>query len=139
MNSGELEGRRILENRTVDAMLSRQWTRGEAPGESAYGSHKGRFNAWGLGSQHFLDVTGPDFGDRLVEGGGFPASGHLGDAYGLFATFAFDRATRNGFVFLVGGTSFDPETERGAYSSASRLEERIATALYKRAILGAPG
>ena len=136
MNSGELDGRRILARQTVDAMLAREWPRAGAGGESGYGSHKGRFNAWGLGNQQFLDVSGPDFGDRLVEGGGFPASGHLGDAYGLFATFAFDRATKNGFVFLVGGTGFDPEAERGAYSSAPRFEERIATALYRRAIQG---
>ena len=136
MNSGELDGRRILAKESVDTMLARQWPRAGAGGESGYGSHKGRFNAWGLGNQQFLDVSGPDFGDRLVEGGGFPASGHLGDAYGLFATFAFDRVTKNGFVFLVGGTGFDPESERGAYSSASRFEERIATALHKRAILG---
>jgi CubicO group peptidase (beta-lactamase class C family) len=136
MNSGELDGRRILAKETVDTMLARQWPREGSTGESGYGSHRGRFNAWGLGNQQFLDVSGPDFGDRLVQGGGFPASGHLGDAYGLFATFAFDRATRNGFVFLVGGTGFDPESERGEFSSASRFEERIATALYKRAILG---
>ena len=136
MNSGELEGKRILERETVDAMLARQWPRDGAGGESGYGSHKGRFNAWGLGNQQFLDVSAPDFGDRLVEGGGFVASGHLGDAYGLFATFAFDRAPRNGFIFLVGGTSFDPEGERGAYSAASRFEERIATALHRRAIQG---
>ena len=136
MNSGELDGRRILKAETVDAMLSRQWQRTGVSGESEYGSHKGVFNAWGLGNQQFLDFSGPDFGDRLVEGGGFPASGHLGDAYGLFSTFAFDRAARNGFVVLVGGTAFDPETERGAYSSASRFEERIATALHKRAIQG---
>ena len=136
MNDGELDGRRILAKKTVDEILARQWPRGGAPGENDYGSHKGRFNAWGLGNQQFLDVSGPDFGDRLVEGGGFIASGHLGDAYGLFATLAFDRATKNGFVFLVGGTGFDPDSGRGEYSSASRFEERIATALYKRAILG---
>ncbi len=136
MNSGELDGQRILAKKTVDAMLARQWPRDAASGESAYGSHKGRFNAWGLGNQHFLDVSGPDHGDRLVEDGGFLASGHLGDAYGLFATFAFDRETKNGFVFLVGGTGFDPESERGAYSSAARFEERIATAVYRRAIQG---
>ena len=136
MSSGELDGRRILRKETVDAMLARQWPREGARGESAYGSHEGRFNAWGLGIQHFLDVSGPNRGDRLVEGGGFIASGHLGDAYGLFATFAFERETKNGFVFLVGGTGFDPESERGAYSSAARFEERIASALYRRAIQG---
>ncbi len=136
MNSGEIDGKRILKKETVDAMLARQWPRAGSSGESGYGTHKGRFNAWGLGNQQFLDISGPDFGDRLVEGGGFPASGHLGDAYGLFSTFAFDRATKDGFVFLVGGTSFDPESQRGAYSAASRFEERIATALYRRAIRG---
>ncbi len=138
MNSGELDGRRILRKETVDEMLARQWPRVGTSGESGYGSHKRRFNAWGLGNQQFLDVSGPDFGDRLVEGGGFTANGHLGDAYGLFATFAFDRATKSGFVFLVGGTGFDPESERGAFSAASRFEERIATALYRRAIQGRP-
>ena len=113
---------------------------------SRTGFEKGLFAAWREDPGFVLNVpvyqgasilvSGPDFGDRLVEGGGFPASGHLGDAYGLFATFAFDRATKNGFIFLVGGTGFDPERERGAYSSASRFEERIATALYRRAIQG---
>ncbi len=136
MGAGEIDGRRFLSAKNVDEMLERQWPRAGASGEDAYGSHKGRFNAWGLGNQIFTDLSGPDFGDRLVEGGGFRANGHLGDAYGLFATFAFDRGKKNGFVFLVGGTGFDPEGERGAYSSAARFEERIATAIYRRAIEG---
>src|SRR5205085_2460741 len=88
MDGGEIDGKRVLARSTVDAMLSRQWTRAPGTGEPDYGSHRGRFNAWGLGNQQFIDVSGPDFGDRLVEGGGFLASGHLGDAYGLLGTFA---------------------------------------------------
>ena len=136
MNGGELDGRRLLAKETVDAMLARQWTRAPTNGEADYGSHRGRFNAWGLGNQHFLDVTGPDFGDRLVEDAAFPASGHLGDAYGLMGTFAFDRASRSGLAFLAGGTGCDPEKQRGRYSAAARFEERIATALHRRAIRG---
>jgi CubicO group peptidase (beta-lactamase class C family) len=136
MNGGEIDGRRVLERSTVDAMLSRQWTRGAGNGEPDYGSHRGRFNAWGLGNQQFLDVSGPDFGDRLVEGGGFLAAGHLGDAYGLLGTLAFDRASRDGFAFLIGGTGCNPETQRGAFSAGARFEERIATALHRRAIEG---
>jgi hypothetical protein len=117
-------------------MLSRQWRRGERDGDSDYGSHRSRFNAWGLGNQHFLDVSGPDFGDRLLEGGGFTAIGHLGDAYGLLGTLALDRASRNGFAFLIGGTGCDPETQRGVFSAGARFEERIVTALYRRAIAG---
>jgi len=134
MAGGELDAKRYLSQESVDAILAPQWRRDGANGDADYGSHRGRFNSWGLGSQHFLDVSGPDFGDRLVEGGGFTATGHLGDAYGLMATLAFDRASRSGFVFLVGGTGFDPETDRGAYSAAARFEERIVTALYRRAI-----
>ncbi len=136
MNGGELDGRRIFERATVDTMLARQWPRSARAGESDYGSHRGRFNAWGLGNQHFLDVSGPDFGDRLVEGGGFTAAGHLGDAYGLLGTLAFDPASRNGFAFLIGGTGCDPETQRGAYSAGARFEELIVTALHRRAIRG---
>ena len=138
MNGGEIEGRRVLQPATVDAMLARQWTRAAGGGEPDYGSHRGRFNAWGLGNQQFLDLSGPDYGDRLVEDGGFLANGHLGDAYGLLGTFAFDRASRAGFVFLIGGTGCDPEKQRGAYSAGARFEEKIATALYRRALGSEP-
>ncbi len=136
MNGGEIAGRRVLGRAAVDEMLSRHWTRGPANGEGDYGSHRGRFNAWGLGNQQFLDVSGPDYGDRLVEGGGFTAAGHLGDAYGLLGTLAFDPVTRNGFAFLIGGTGCDPETQRGTFSAGASFEERIATALYRHAIRG---
>lgn len=135
MGRGELDGTRFLRAATVDEMLRTQWRHDGANGESHYGSHRGRFNAWGLGNQHFIDVSGPDYGDRLVEGGGFRAAGHLGDAYGLMGTLAFDASARNGVLFLVGGTGFDPETDRGRYSSGAGFEERIVTALYRRAIL----
>jgi CubicO group peptidase (beta-lactamase class C family) len=134
MDGGEIDGRRILKRETVDLMLTPQWRRSREPGEADYGSHRGRFNAWGLGNQQFLDVSGPDFGDRLVEGGGFIAAGHLGDAYGLLGTLAFDRTSRNGFAFLIGGTGCDPETRRGKFSAGAEFEERIATTLYRRAI-----
>lgn len=134
MNGGEVDGTRVLKKETVDLMLATHWKGVAGNGEPDYGSHKGRFNAWGLGNQRFTDVTGPDFGDRLVEGGGFLANGHLGDAYGLMATLAFDPVKRNGFVFIASGTGFDPETDRGAYSAAARFEERIVTAIYRHAL-----
>ena len=81
-------------------------------------------------------VSGPDFGDRLVEDARYPASGHLGDAYGLMGTLAFDRTSRSGLAFLAGGTGCDPEKQRGKYSAGARFEERIVTALHRRAIRG---
>lgn len=136
MDGGEIARRRVLARETVDAMLARQWQRGGANGESDYGTHRGRFNAWGLGNQQFIDVSAPDFGDRLVEDAPFPATGHLGDAYGLMGTLAFDRRSRSGVAFLIGGTGCDPETQRGKYSAGARFEERIVTALHRRAIRG---
>lgn len=138
MDRGMLDGKRILKAETVDAMLSRQWrSNGGGNGLDTYGASRKRFNAWGLGNQHFLEVSGPGEGDRLVEGGGFTGVGHHGDAYGLTGMLVFDAASRNGLVFLVGGPGFDPESARGRYSGFFRHEERILTALYRRAILGA--
>jgi CubicO group peptidase (beta-lactamase class C family) len=136
MNGGELDGRRVLKPETVATMLSIQWRNDGSNGESNFGSHRGRFNAWGLGNERFLDISGPAFGDRIVEGGGFAASGHIGEAYGLIGLLAFDATSKDGIVYLVGGTGFDPETDRGTYSAGFGFEERIATALYRRAILG---
>ncbi len=136
MNGGELEGRRFLRRASVDLMLSRQWTADGTNGRRDYGAYKLRYNAAGLGNQHFLDLSAPGAGDRLVDGGGFTAVGHLGDAWGLTGAFAFNRESRDGLVFLVGGPGFDPDHARGEYSSFYRYEERILTALYRRAVLG---
>lgn len=107
MNGGELDGRRILKAETVATMLSVQWRHDSGNGETTFGG-PGRFNAWGLGNQRFLDVTGPGYGDRLVEGGGFVACGHIGAAYGLLGLLAFDPVAKNGIIYLTGGTGFDP-------------------------------
>ena len=138
MDRGRLDGKAFLPPETVDLMLSRQWTHDPSAGDSEgeYGVHRNYFNAWGLGNQHFLDVSGPYRGDRLVEGGGFTAVGHLGDAWGLAGTFAFNRETRNGIIVLIGGVAIDPMKNPGVYSAFSRHEEKILTAIYRRAIRG---
>jgi hypothetical protein len=46
----------------------------------------------------------------------------------------FDRAKKNGLIFLTGGPGFDPETHPGKYSAFFRHEEQILTALYRHAI-----
>ena len=137
MNRGDFDGQRILKPETVDAMLAEHWRQdGGANGDTSYGKGERLFNAWGLGVQHFLDASGPGVGDRLVEDGGFFALGHHGDAYGLRAAFAFDRKRMDGLVMIVGGTGFDPATDPGKYSAWPRFEERILTALYRRAVRG---
>lgn len=139
MNSGLHEGRPILKPQSVENMLSLHWRHDARTqnGSTAFGTHKDLFNAWGLGNQQFQDVTGNGSGDRLVEGGGFKGSGHLGDAWGLTAAMVFDRVRKYGIIYLIGGTGFDPETNPGRYSALYRHEEQILTSVYKRAIAGA--
>lgn len=136
MRGGELDGSRVLGEDGVQLLLSRQWTYTDSGrGRSTFGSKPEWFNAWGLGNQHFLDLSaGPGRGDRLVEGGGFTGVGHIGDAYGLTGTFVFDPASRNGLVYLIGGHGFNPATHPGRYSAFPRHEELIMTAVYRNAI-----
>jgi CubicO group peptidase (beta-lactamase class C family) len=130
MNGGLHDGRRILEAATLAQMFARQWTWDGKGGNGD--SPDGFFNCWGLGNAQFPDT--PPLRTRLVEGGGFDAVGHLGDAYGLRSVFAADLKKRNGVVVLVGGTSSDPLANKGAYSALARFEERIISALYRGAI-----
>ena len=140
MNGGKQDGKQILQVKSVEMMLSEQWRYDEktdngASGESGFGGQKKLFNAWGLGTQRFLDISGPGEGDRLVEDGGFKAVGHLGDAWGLTSAIVFDPINKNGMIFLIGGPGFDPETNNGKFSAMYRHEEQILTAIYRNAIL----
>ena len=131
MNGGRHQCRQILAPASIERMFAREWTYDGSNGDT----NGGLFNCWGLGNQHFPDRAGM----QLVEGGGFAGVGHLGEAYGLMSVFVFDPATKNGMVALVGGTSSDPEARKGRHSSLASFEERILTALYRRAIVGQAG
>lgn len=117
-------GAPILQSATLETMFTRAWTADGSNGDTMHGFYR----AWGLGNQQF-PADGP--GKTLLVEDDFNAIGHLGDAYGLRSTFAFDRARRNGIVVLVGGTGIDPATQPGHYSALARFEERIVTALYR--------
>ena len=131
MDQGRHQGAAFLQPASVAAMFAPQWTYTAA---SANGdTHDGLFAAWSLGSQRFEDRAGQR--SSLVEGGGFSASGHLGDAYGLLSVFALDFNNRNGMLVLIGGTAHDPAAKPGHYSALSRLEELLLTPLYRNAVL----
>ena len=137
MGGGEVDGVRLLKPETVAQMLATQWRFDVSRpngGTSEFGDAQELFNAWGLGNQHFLDVSGPQRGDRLADGGGFTGVGHLGDAWGLTSAFAFDPKTRDGVIFLVGGVGANPDGSRGNYSAFYRYEERILTALIRQGL-----
>lgn len=137
MGQGEVDGVRLLKAESVAHMLAVQWRFNAAKpngGTAESGDEQNLFNAWGLGNQHFLDVSGAAHGDRLVERGGFTGVGHLGDAWGLTAAFVYDPKTNDGVIFLTGGPSWNPETTRGSYSAFYRHEERILSALIRQGL-----
>jgi CubicO group peptidase (beta-lactamase class C family) len=157
MDEGVIDGKPILKVDTVREMMRTQWqhnglrgagnsarqssgasgvvdSNGDPNGESGFGGQTRLFNAWGLGMQHFLDVSQPNGGDRLVAEGGYRATGHLGNAWGLTSAMVFNPWARDGMVFLIGGSAFDPETHQGAHSGMYRHEEQILDALYTGAV-----
>ena len=138
INEGAYAGKEILKPQSVKNLLAQQWryTAGGANGDNNFGGGKELFNAWGLGTQIFLDVSKPGAGDRVVEQGNYKAFGHLGDAYGLTSAMVFDPVTKSGMVMMTGGPGFNPDSYPGTYSAFYRYEEKILTALYKRAVLG---
>lgn len=130
MNEGRHEGAQFLQPATLAAMMSRQWRYN--PARPNGDTHHSLFSEWGLGVQHFEAKAGR--GASLVEGGGFRASGHLGEAYGLLSVFAFDPVRRNGMIVLIGGTASDPASTPGKYSALSRQEELVIMALHRHAL-----
>jgi len=130
INNGRYEGRQILKPESLQAMFTEQWRYNGKNGDTL----KGLYHSWGLGTQRFDDEPGR--GNRLVQGGGFGAVGHLGEAYGLISTFVVDLQKKNGLVSLIGGFASDPDAYPGQYSAHTRTEELILDALYKRAVLG---
>ncbi len=128
MNDGVHEGTQLLQPATLRQMFARHWTFDGGNGDTQGGLYYG----WGLGVQHFPDLPGM----RLLADGGFSGLGHLGEAYGLYAVFAFDPAARDGMIMLVGGVGSDPVDCPGKHSGLRRFEERILSALHQKVILG---
>lgn len=132
MHGGTLKGVRIMSPQAVATMLQTQWREDASRdnGDTASGS----IHAWGLGTQRFMDVSGPSTGDRFVGHGGLTGVGHMGFAYGLESGFIFDPLTRNGVVYAIGGVSADPDHNRGRYSAYSIWQERTLDALWQLAV-----
>ncbi|MDN2679287.1 serine hydrolase [Janthinobacterium sp. SUN033] len=130
LDGGRYQDQQLLQPASIALMFGRQWQL--APDASNGDSERGLYRAWGLGNQQFDAVAGQ--GNGLVEGAGFTAVGHLGDAYGLVSAFVLDFKNRNGMVMLVGGTGSDPERYPGTYSAMGRSEELILSTLYRGAI-----
>ena len=125
LDRGVFHGARILQPETVDLMFTPQWVYdGLHPNGDTYGD---LMLCYGLGPQIMTDTLG----DRLLAGKAVTMAGHFGDANGLLSAMMMDFAGRRGFVYLIGGVGADPERQPGSYSSMSRWEEEIVTAVFR--------
>jgi len=132
MAGGVHDGKRLLQQATLERMFARHWS---YDGVGGNGNPLGSIlSPRGLGNAHYPDRPG------LWLTPGFDAVGHLGDAYGLRSIFAMDRSVGkgggNGIVVLAGGSARDPATNPGRDSSLAGYEERVLASVYRRAILG---
>lgn len=127
LNQGRAGGRQLLQPATVRTMLHETWR--FDPKRWNGDPLLGRYRAWGLGLQHITGAADDLGSDRLAADGQAQFWGHRGEAYGLLGGMWFDPKHRIGFVFLAGGVGDDPGAHHGTYSSASKWEEQIQTAI----------
>jgi len=132
MNGGTHQGKRFLKKSSIDRMFSEVWRHEMSKGNGD--NFGGEFLAWGTGAQHFIDRSGPGWGDRLLEKGGVQAWGHLGFAWGLQAGFMIDANRTRGIIYVMSGHAADPQTHRGRFSSFPQWEEKVHDLLWTAAV-----
>lgn len=120
---GTLDGVRLLSPVTIQNMEIPGWRNNGHNGECPY-----PISAYGMSLVLLTgerDTSGrPDSPYPGYRGG---LRGHLGDAYGLHSGFWYDPQSGDAFLFAADG--FPEEARHGAYSSFTRVEEDIFTAL----------
>ncbi len=115
---------RLLSERSIEAMTTPGWTfakKGASPacaegGGNACFEHSPVY-ATGIG---LMRPTGP--------GGGPALWGHRGNAYGFLGGMFFDRESRRGYVYMIGGVGADPDLTR-APSGLTLWEDELGTAI----------
>lgn len=126
LNNGRSGRTRLLAPSTIEAMLRPQWQYDPA---SANGdTDDGAICAYGL-SVHLLNVVrnGACRDDLFADGR--KRIGHQGEAYGLYGGVWIDIAAGRAAIYLVTGTSEDPNAEAPGHSGFTRLEEKTAATM----------
>lgn len=123
---GVLDGRRILSESSVSALVEPQWTlnaekdNGRSAGEAEPGGPTdGLMTSYGL-SVHRIDMRAWGFssGPELV-------LGHLGEAYGVLSHALYDPLSGDGIVTIITGTADDPAASPPGHSPLYRVEEEV--------------
>ena len=124
-NGGLVDETRILEKKSVEALLSPAWElnlqedNGLTSGEAAPGGSRDRLmTSYGL-SIHRIDMRAWGFtkGPALL-------LGHLGRAYGVLSFALYDPVSKDGIAMIISGVANDPFLAPG-HSPLARLEENI--------------
>ncbi len=126
MNQGVFNQQVLLQPATVAALMAPQWQFSEGNGNTEGGGNL----AWAVGGQIFTD-TGKDRFVAANSKGVITGFGHLGDAYGLMASFVMNPSTKTGFITIVCGPSVNPETYPAQYSALYRWQEIANGAVLK--------
>ncbi|MEE4301417.1 MAG: serine hydrolase domain-containing protein [Pseudomonadales bacterium] len=123
---GVVDGRRILSEASVAAMLAPEWTlasdggNGLSAGEAEPGGPtEGLMTSYGL-SVHRIDMRAWGF-----ERGPALMVGHLGEAYGVLSHALLDPETGDGIATIITGTADDPAVAQPGTSPLYRVEEEI--------------
>ncbi|MEM7031367.1 MAG: serine hydrolase [Chloroflexota bacterium] len=132
LNEGQFGTVQLLQPATIRDMLTPVWQ--FDPVSSNGDTYGGLMQSWGLGVQIITDTSRAGYGDRLIEQTPLKFVGHAGDAYGLLSGLWIDPEREMGLIYFIGGVSVEPYQYPGHYSSFSRWEEQIMTAIYKMVI-----
>ncbi|MCX8056616.1 MAG: beta-lactamase family protein, partial [Ignavibacteria bacterium] len=106
MNGGILNGVRILNDTTINKMLTPSWIYNGSNGNNYYGI----FNTYGFGCSRTSDLLP---GETLY--------GHPGEAYGLISDLYFSKIKDYGIIFITNGGQWG----YGNYSGWYNIEEDV--------------
>jgi CubicO group peptidase (beta-lactamase class C family) len=135
MNEGKFNDQTILQAATVKALMAQQWQFQEGASGANGDSEGGGSLSWALGGQRFTNTGKDRLAPEAVKYN-MSGFGHLGDAYGLMATFVMNPEAKTGFITVVCGPSVNPSTYPAQFSALYRWQETANTALIQHALLG---
>lgn len=125
LGHGTLDGRTLLSAHSIAQMQTPTWQYDGQNGDCPY-----PIASYGLSMARLTGARDPSGREtRPYKGYSGDLAGHLGDAYSLHSGFWYDPATGDGFLFAADGFPDAGQERPGTYSSFTRVEEEIFTAL----------
>lgn len=125
LGHGTLDGRTLLSAHSIALMQTPTWQYDGQNGDCPY-----PIASYGLSMARLTGARDSSSREtRPYKGYSGDLAGHLGDAYSLHSGFWYDPANGDGFLFAADGFPDAGQERPGVYSSFTRIEEEIFTAL----------